>query len=395
MAYAAQHNHRLRAQRDQAEARRQAVGQALALRRPSLLLSFQSSRSTQTVRFGGRDVTEQIQHQGQLSLGYPLFQFGKDKDEIGVRKARERLERLEAERLEAEVALEVKEAFYNVYLTGMLCDLATKEVETLQQVRRTVASKLEVGLLPALELTRAEVDLKTQEGERQVACHNARKAKTTLKQRMGFPLDQQIAIKVASAPPALPVIDKPPCVRQALARRPEVQKLLWEKEVIEGGMRMARKGHLPDAHFFTNLNWQEGNAFAPQTSLELGVRLQARLYDGGALRSAVAEHAQLLQSLDARLADAREKVSLEVGLRILDVEEAYTRYELAKKRAELADELMRTQRSRFENGYGIPLELLDAQNRLQEASVGLQQSVADYYLALASLEKAAAGKCWE
>lgn len=395
VVYARKHNLTLQAQREQAESKARAVGQALSLRRLSLLLSFQSSRSTQTARFGGRNVAEEIQHQGQMSLGYPLFQFGKDAIQIGVAKAQERLESLEAKRLEAELALEVKEAFYNVYLTGMLCDLATKEVETLQEVRRTVGKKLESGLVPALELTRAEVDLKGQEGERQVACHNAGKARTTLKQRMGFPLDKEIAVKVEGALPFLPAIDKRACVRQALARRPEVEKLRLEKQVTEGGMRVAKKGNLPDVHFFTNLSWQQGNAFAPQSALELGVRLQARLHDGGALRSAVGEHEELLQSLQQRIKDLQEKVALEVGLRILDLEEAFARYELSLKQVALAEELMRTQRSRFENGYGIPLELLDAQNRLQEANVGLQQATADYYLALASLEKAAGGRCWE
>ncbi|HET9599215.1 MAG TPA: TolC family protein [Anaeromyxobacteraceae bacterium] len=193
----------------------------------------------------------------------------------------------------------------------------------------------------------------------------------------------------AALEPGAPAPDARALLEEAQGRRPELRAATEQIAAAERQLTAARLRWLPQLS-------ASGAVFAQTEPLPTGqedgwrVTVDATwpIFEGGARegRSHQAEAA----AREARAAAEAERVAVaqEVEDAVRDVDVAGERLRLAEDQVTLAGEAAATARRGFAGGVSSSLDVLDANDRLYQAEVGLADSRARLGAALAALDRA-------
>jgi outer membrane protein TolC len=187
-------------------------------------------------------------------------------------------------------------------------------------------------------------------------------------------------------------------VDAALARRPDVQRLLTKKQQLEVELRLQKNQLLPGLDVGIAVSRDLGVSPRPEaaklglTEVEVNAMLDVPLlYRAplGRIQSAQAE----VSKVDAQLRLARDRVAVEVRDARSALAAALERARLARREVEVAEQLERGERTRFSLGDSTQLfvnlrEQTTAEARLREvdALADFQKAVAALRLALGELQ---------
>lgn len=169
--------------------------------------------------------------------------------------------------------------------------------------------------------------------------------------------------------------------------RPDLQAAERERERAEAALRRARSGFLPTVNAFGS--WQMHDAVTPfgrdQDAWMAGVSLRWNLFDGlrtvHGVGQARAERAAATELLVGRENEVGYQVH-EAWLRRIEAEQ---RVEVARSAVSAAAETVRLLAKRFDNALATMIEVLDAQNVLDQARAAVVESEAELHLATGRL----------
>lgn len=295
----------------------------------------------------------------------------------------------EWDRTRLQVAGEVRLAYYELVRARAVAAATQETVDLARQLRDAVQRRVEIGEAPAVQSTRAEIEVGRAEQEVIRARGDATARLVTLNRLLGLePTQPQVladAMEVPAAPPGAPEL-----VKQALDRRPELNSARALVQVQQGQVDVARSQRRPDlfAELATDVWSLDREAFRSR-NLGFQVRLSMPLFDRGRIRAEV----------DRARAGVREReADVEVVRRMLAVEVERAAAELTTAR-EIAlnyqrtllprsQELLRASRSGFEIGLTSFLEVLEAQRVLRQAQTEYLTSLSEALRAQSALERA-------
>ncbi|MFZ5445932.1 MAG: TolC family protein [Myxococcota bacterium] len=205
-----------------------------------------------------------------------------------------------------------------------------------------------------------------------------------------IPSDERLPTLV-EAPPA----PEPEGVEEVAARRPDVKRLLDQKRQAELELRLARNQLLPALDVGATISKDLGASRRPDTDalgpteLELSAVLDVPiLYRAplGRLKSASAT----LAKLDAQLGLARDRVKVELDDAQSALRAATERLTLARRELDVAIDLEKAERRRFELGEGSLLFVNLREQTTVEARLREVDALVDGHRALAALRVALA-----
>jgi len=322
---------------------------------------------------------------GHLDARYELFSVRKFTD----------LGRTQAE-LESATATEVQQRFAAALLTesafyGVLADAelarvargrADRAEEQLRLARARVVSGAAVqsdSLTVRLELVRAQVDLLRTESSLRVS-------RLELGRRVGVagPVD---AVPLSTEPPPSLPITQAEAIAQALEQGPEYRVARAQERAAEAQLKGKRGDYFPTLTL-AGSHTRFDTGFPPNAkninSINLNISL--RIWNNGDRELAI------IQARSDRDVARAVRADLERAA-ARDVTEAYDGYETARAAALLAQEGLtvasenyRVQEARYKAGATTVLDLLTAQNGLNDAEAGVVQAQYAARLALAQLE---------
>ncbi len=180
----------------------------------------------------------------------------------------------------------------------------------------------------------------------------------------------------------------------AVQRRPEVQRLIAQKQQQEIELRFLRNQLLPALDFTTTVSQELGRSPAPKydslgtTEFEFSVMLEVPLLYRGPLGRIRTTQAAA-NKLDAQLTLARQRVSVELGDALSAIRAAQSRVALARQEIDLATKLEEGERKRFELGDSTLLFVNLREQASAEASLREVDSLVDFHKAVAFLKAAA------
>jgi len=295
----------------------------------------------------------------------------------------------EWERTRLQAAGEARLAYYEL-ARARAVEAATQETADLaRQLRDAVRRRVEIGEAPAVQVTRAEIEVGRVEQELIRARGDASSRLATLNRLLGLePTRPQVLADQMDVPEAPANITD--LVEQALNRRPELSSARALVQAQQGQVDVARSQRRPDlfAEFASDLWSLDRDAFRSR-NLGFQVRLSMPLFDRGRIRAEV----------DRARAGVRERAAeVEVVRRTLAVEVERAAAELATAR-EIAlnyrqtllprsQELLKASRSGFEIGLTSFLEVLEAQRVLRQAQTEYLTSLTEALRAQIALERA-------
>ena len=352
-----------------------------------LILSFDNMRQNSLSRIRPL-VDPSYESELRLSLVQPLLKgFGRTvteqqilfaiKDrELSVQDLRQRA---------FELIAQVRDTYYEVLRLRADMQYRETSVALAQKILDENRVRVEVGVLPPLDVLEAEVGLKTRERE----LLNAQRAYKDALDALAVLLFVDEPLEVAAAALEAPALttDEEAGLRAALTKRPDllrqqksIERVGIEAEVarnqllprVDLGASYAHKGFGQEYSDDMDLlvkedlrNWEIGVNF----SYPLGNREARNEYQRSRLRQS-GEHARLAQLRE----DARKEIR--AAIRLLEVSDK--QIETARRGRELAEEKLRILLKRMEVGLATTRDVLEGEEDLALAGTDLTASLADY-----------------
>ena len=267
-------------------------------------------------------------------LTQPLTELFKIKAENDVARAELNASREKARGVENDVALNVRELYYNILVVQskhQAIEANIRAVEDLQSERVQqvkYGSTLEVDLIESkAQLLQAKQELLTTELQ-------LSDLRLKFNDFVGLPLKTDIALD-PDVPAPSESCKREQCIKLALDSHPEITEARAEMEKASAGVRAAKREYIPDIEAFARYSYQENVPFLARNFGTFGVHFGYDLFDGGKKRGTLRER-------DAQLAQAKENLArisdeVEVG-----VQTAYNRLDRTREMVAVSRELLAT-----------------------------------------------------
>jgi len=362
------------------------VDEAIAPLLPQLSATWTATRDR--LIFGVSPTAPTIfvtQNAVRLALSQVLFDFGKNFAATDVAK---RLADVAKEDVEVQrdlIVLAVKQAYFNLLFGQRLIVVNEAALKRADLNLRSARGFYEVGTQPKLAVSRAEVDVANAKVALIQARNAEQLARVALNTGMGIPVTTPIQIvDILSEHPPYQV-DHPRLLGEALRSRPEYKQAKLRVDAAEATVKLQVRNFYPDI---------TGNAYVGRQTTdfreiwELGVALNWNIFDGGHKIARYREALASLQSAQAQMRSEELTIAQDVEQAYLNVGAANEQIQAARAAVAAADESFRLAQGRFDAGVGTILELTDAQLALTQAQSTEAQALANFHIAIATLERA-------
>lgn len=313
------------------------------------------------------------------------FEFpGKRKLRGQIAASQSMLSRTEIELARLEVAFRVKEAFWQILLAQEKSAYAERDLELSEEFLVMAELKHSAGDVAQVEVLRARVEMLQAANVVRVSTDAEKVAKARLNavmaRRDGTPLNVVGQLKMPLAD-----LDMAQLKRDALASRPELKRIDVQVETLDLQQERMRLDRRPD--FDANLSYHYLRGAPTSWSFSISIPLPflfSKRYD-----AEIAEAQATLGTLSFTAAHLQNLISLEV-------EEAVTQTMTSRSQIELyenellpeAEEVYKMFLFSFEEGEIGGFELIEARRTLNDVRVSYADSLFEYALNLAIVERA-------
>ena len=332
-----------------------------------------------TLQLSNTSVTGHLDARYELFSVRKIMELGRTQAELENATSSEVQQRFAA-------ALLTESAFYGVLADAELARVARERAERAEEQLRLARARVVSGaavqsdsLTVRLELVRAQVDSLR-------AGSSLRVSRLELGRRVGIAGPVDATPLSAEPPPALPITEAD-AIAQALEQGPEYRAARARERSAEAQLKGKRGAYLPTLTL-TGSHTRYDSKFFPSatnvTSVNLNITLP--IWNNGDRELAI------IQARSDRDVARAFRTDLERAA-FRDVTEAYDGYETARaavilaiEGVSVAQENYRVQEARYKGGATTVLDLITAQNGLNDAEAGLVQAHYSARLALARLE---------
>jgi len=293
---------------------------------------------------------------GGFNLTQPLFMGGKIVAYNDLRSYAEELSKTMKETQMTEVIMEVDNAYWQVISVANKKKLAESYVELLQKMDSDISIMEEEGV--ATKADRLSVNVKLNEAEMSLtkAQNGLSLAKMLLSQICGLTISDAITLQDENIDniPVNGETNITPNIDEALTNRTEIRSLELATQIYKKQEKIALADFMPNVALSANYIWTNPSGFDGFEKKfggmwNVGVMLKVPLNfvsSSAKLNSAKAE----TRIKQFELADAKEKITLQVNQEAYKLSEANKKLISAKKNTEKADENLRYANVGFEEG---------------------------------------------
>ncbi len=260
----------------------------------------------------------------------------------------------------------------NLYLEAVTAasriDVVGAQQETaaalLAQARDLKAS----GLVPGIDVLRADVAVQTLRQRRVAADNAAAKAKLRLARAIGLPPGQAVVLADAIPFEPLAAVSLEQALLDAYAHRPDYLAAQDRLAAAESGERAANAELLPTLRVDADYGTIGQTVGGAHPTYAVAATVHVPIFEGGKAKASRLEAQALLRQRRAEVDDLRGRIDLEVRESMLDVAAAAQELEAADATVALATQQLAQARDRFSAGVTDNLEVTQAQESLARAA---------------------------
>jgi outer membrane protein TolC len=298
----------------------------------------------------------------------------------------------------ADTLLNVRVAYDDVLLAAQQIDVNEASVKLLTHEVDDAQQRFDAGTAPQFNVLRAKVSLANQRPQLIEAQNNYRIAKNNLVDLLGYDVPQNvwedIPLKLTDTLQAVPVeMDLPAALARAVKRRPELAALRSTLGLRREDLVTAKAGYKPAAQIFGGYEWQSypysDNLQKDLSGWNAGAQVSWNLFDGELTRGKVIQAQAQFERAQIDVEETRRNIELDVRTAYSNFIKAKEVLDSQKTVQEEAEEALRQADVRLAAGTGTQLDVLDAQTALTQARTTEIQSLHDYSVARARLQRAA------
>lgn len=315
--------------------------------------------------------------------GMRLFSGGSDiANRQAARAAEQGLEKIESA-TRNEVSLQVLRAYLSVLTAQQFVRAAESAVEAYSSAESAIGSRVDAGTALRTDLLNIQVQRIRAEELRLRAQNSLLLAREGLKFALGV---DSLPYSDFSSLDQIRIVET---TSTGSLNRPEVEARDAFAEAARAQLSSAKGSYLPTINLFATADRYQGWEFdGTNNNWTFGVNAQWSIFDGFLTRSKVREKRAGLRIAEEEARLARLQTALELESARSSMLEATERVKVMTQATGLARESATLTRQRFEQGLMLTSQVIDAENALVQAEVGLAQAKADRLYAIASLRRA-------
>ncbi len=290
---------------------------------------------------------------------------------------------------EESVTLDVRKAFYLVLLAQKLVEANRQGLDVVRANFESVQSQYRHGVAAEFDMLRAEVQLANTEPLVVSAENNLALAVNNLKTLLSIPLDQEVLIEGDLSIQEMPREAMDEARKAALTANPSMIQLSLQETLLEQNISIENANFWPILSLVGSYQWQtQDNTFRFRNYnwaqlFSLGVQLSYPLFDGFKTSSRVEQASVDREMLHYVRLKTEEGLKLRIQSAELKMAEARERIAGQEKNIDQARKAVGIAQTRYKNGVGTQLELLDAQVAMTRAQTNYAQASYDYLVAAA------------
>ncbi len=288
----------------------------------------------------------------------------------------------------------VTKAYYQVLVSDEQIKLLDANVSQLKKQLDETIQLNKQGFVEKIDVDRLTVLYNNIQTTRSNTVQLLALGFQALKFQMGMPLGDRLSVTEKIADIKLDAAMATAADSSAYRNRIEYSLLMTNKKLMELNLRRYRSMQLPTLSAFGSTSYSfQNNAFGnlydqkfPTTLI--GLRLNVPIFNGNQTNNRIKQAQIDIQKADNTLNGARNGINLQI-------EQARTMYstgvvslENQKQNMELAREVLRVSRIKYEQGVGSSIEVTQAQTAVQESENNYIQSLYNVLVSKVDLETA-------
>lgn len=320
-----------------------------------------------------------------LALNQIVYDFGKTGGSVKAGKAQARSAEFDVDNQRVETAHVIKQAYY-AFAFATLGQALSDEV--LAQYSKNVyfaRAHFEAKISPKYDVTKAEADYSSAKLNNIKARNDVQLSRAYLINSMNLLTAPEFSIESSTEFVKYPV-EMDEVVSAAYASKPDLLSAMAQVDALSAQVSAAKGGYFPTLSASAGYNFL-GTRSPLSQGWNAGVSMSANIFSGFVTKEKVSEQ-------ENRLAAMRAKVeSLKLSI-YLDAKQAYLnllKYEQAVAtsidQVQQATENLEIASLRYQTGLGSPMEISDATVLYNNSKGSLLNSLYNYKLAEAEIEK--------
>ncbi len=313
-----------------------------------------------------------------------LYDFGKTSSSIDAAKYGLKAREIETQRSKNRAVLEFILSYCDLLEAEKLLRVAGEEVQRYEAHKKDADARYGAGVVTKNEVLEADVKL-ADSRQRYLTADNLRSFRASrLNSLLLRPLNEAVQLEEIKQRPSAGII-----LEQAWAvaetESPEIRVI--DAELLSKGesVNAARAEYMPSFFLSGGYQYQANQYQVHQDNWSVIAGVNINLSSGGATSARVGMVKGELLSLRITRDKIVDAVRLDVKNAYLDIQSSAQRIEVMKTSVAQAEENLRLQRLRYQEGVGTAIEVLDAVTLLSTAQSNSWRALYEYERAEAGL----------
>jgi outer membrane protein len=316
-----------------------------------------------------------------LISSFELAKLGIDQSEMDV------------ELVKLDLALKVKEAYFDILIADKAVEVAKDAVESLESHVKVARSFYKVGMIPVNDVLKAEVELANAKQNLVKANNASRLARSAFNIVLSRPINALVEVEdILLFKPERG--EFPEYVREALNNRPEMKLIDISILQTDQQIRLANSKNFPEIGFtFDYIKAGDepsvsGSPFHDENEWRATAALSWTFWEWGKTHYSIKEIESLKRELMQNRMALKDSISLELREAVLELETTEENIPTTRKAIEQGEENLRVNEERYKAQVTTITEVLDAQTLLTQARVNYYNALYNHHLAKAKLLRA-------
>ena len=315
---------------------------------------------------------------------------------VGLQASRtyQELSRKQTKQTRTETAVNVTKAYYGVLVADARMEMIEANLQRIEKILSDTRALYQAGFVEKIDADRVELTLNNLKVEKDKVTRYKTISYALLKFQMGYPAGQEITLTDKLQETGINEAGIPDSVN--LANKPEYEVMTVTRKLQELDMKRYKSTFLPSFIAFGSMSYNNSRTdfdiFEPglkwyPTTL-IGLKLSIPIWDGLQKSAKVAQARLSLQKVDNSMELMKNGFLIELESAKSNFSNYTSSLAVVKKNRDLAAEIARVAKAKYDNGVGSSLELVDAESALREAEANYFNTIYDTLIARIELDKA-------
>ena len=320
-----------------------------------------------------------------LSVQQILYDFRKSAARYEASRLVLNTRRLDTVRIRNLVALDFVTGYFDLLEAEKMMLVAQKEVERLESHYRDTETMYEEGVITKNELLQAEVRISDARQRLLTAVNLRALTASRLNNIISRPLKTDLQTADVNSPSFdISAVDLEGAWQTAERQRPEIGIVDETLTALDLEKTAVRAEYFPEIFAKGGYDYTENQYQLHEGNWSLILGMHINLFNGGGTSAEILKTGHKMEKLIEQKNKLIDEIRLEVERYILDSKTAREKIAVTENAVAQAEENLRINRTRYEEGVGTATDVLDAVTLLTTAET-------NYYRAVYDLRKAEAG----